>query len=78
MVVARLKSIIGSTSLVLLFNAAFKVQVAETSDSKRKKLKPSVATREAYLINDIISARKLEEQLLSVQTLVLEGGFDCS
>ncbi len=54
------------------------MQVAETSDSKRKKLKPSVATREAYLINDIISARKLEEQLLSVQNLVIEGGFDFS
>ena len=51
------------------------MQVAETSDSKRKKLKPSVATREAYLINDILSARKLEEQMLTVQNLAIEGGF---
>ncbi|XP_070540507.1 uncharacterized protein [Ptychodera flava] len=43
-----------------------------SGDRRRKKKKPVIATRRAHLLNNWSSAKKLEEQLLTVQNQTIE------
>ncbi|XP_077992401.1 uncharacterized protein LOC144446500 isoform X2 [Glandiceps talaboti] len=49
---------------------SFVVRVA--NDRKKKKKKPVIATRRAHVLNNLASAKKLEQQLLTVQNMTIE------